>query len=245
MSRVPLRMHQQPERLTLRQRIRFAAVLSGILLIALAATCGSCAGATYLRPATRTAAEQHNAAVDIEVACGTLDENLAVVSVSEHVGSGVVVGKHEILTAEHVAHCSENEVMAMFVDPGDGELHAATVDIILPYSDIARIHVEDDLSHWLTPISIGPMPKVGDRVCEAASNPRETYRCLTAQMPRPGTKDGDIQLDGYLEFGNSGAPLSNDRGQLVGIVVMLSTCQAGAQCVGYASSLAGREWLIP
>ncbi len=230
-------------RLTNQQRLRFAATVSGLMLVALAATCSACLF-RGTDPA-RSPAEQHDTTAKINVACAQLDDDYIPIKISAHTGSGVLVGDHLIVTALHVAHCADNEIMAMVVDMGDGKTHEATLEIALPESDVARIHVADDLGHWLVPVTIGPVPKLGDRVCESAARPRWTYRCGTVQPSEGDGADGDILIDMTTEFGNSGSALYNARGQLIGIVVALEMCQGSMQCVGAASSLAAYPWLVP
>jgi S1-C subfamily serine protease len=236
-------MHVRRDRpLLARERFDFALVLTAVMLAAVAATCASCASAA-IAPALRSPREQHAAGVLIKVACASASEG--AISVHLHYGSGVIVGDHEVLTAGHVAHCDDNEVMAMTVDPGDGTDRDAELDVLVPRADVARITVGADLSKWFTPVRIGPVPQVGDRVCEVSAAPRWTYRCGVAQIPEEGTSDGDVHIEMTTEFGNSGSALYDADGNLVAIVVMVQFCQAKLPCVGEASSLAAYPWLIP
>ena len=230
--------------MTRADRARFYATL-GVLALAITAvaTCGACG----IMPATRTPQQQHNASVQITVFCMPVDEDghpridvdSGLPTVSEHFGSGTLVSAHEVLTAAHVPHCPEGDAEIMAVDVGDGAQHQASVDVLLPAADIARVHVEDDLGTWFTPLRVGPIPQVGDRVCAASAAPRNMYRCWTAQARRadPGPS-ADIDLDGWTEFGESGSGLFDDSGRLIGVVVSLTTCQEHLQCLGHATSVA-------
>ena len=240
-------------RMTTSDRTRFVLTLVVLGMLAVVATCGSCAGAFWQGSgAARTATEQYNAAVKITVLCMAVDEDglpsidvdTGIPKISTHYGSGTLLSAHEVLTAAHVQHCPEGSIEAMGVDAGDGEQHVATTDVLLPASDVTRLHVDDDMGKWFTPIMIGPLPTIGDRVCAAAAVPREMYRCWTAQNIGDDP-DGNIGLDGFTEFGESGSALFNDHGQLIGVVVMLQHCQQNLQCHGMASSVAKFSWLIP
>ena len=235
-------------RMTSTERTHFALTLVALGMVAVVATC-SCAGSFALN--ARSPAQQHQSSVKITVYCMPVTEDgeptidaLGLPIINGHYGSGTLLSAHEVLTAAHVQHCPEGNLEIMHVDPGDGKYHLATTDVLLPESDVARIHVDDDLGTWFEPVAIGPLPEIGDRLCAASAAPRSMYRCWTAQQPSSDA-DGGIGLDGNTEFGESGSAVFNAHGQLVGVLVALTRCQAGAQCLGHASSVTAYPWLIP
>ena len=229
--------------MTLAQRTQFALVLTLITIAALGATCSGC---VPFWASSRAPAQQYNAAVMLHMGCvGVTPEGEFVAQVYD--GTGTVIGPHSILTAAHMTACPIEgfSAIAYAVDPGDGRLRPFTVDVVVPGADIATLKVADDLSKWLTPVTIGPVPKFGETVCESSAAPRPTYRCGLVQAPALGTEDGDIRLDLFIEHGNSGSGLYDSKGRLVGVVVLVSVCQGDFQCQGRASSLASRKWLVP
>ena len=145
------------------------------------------------------------------------------------IGTGVVVNSDaEVLTALHIIE-GATEVELAFVD---GTRTSATVANVEPDSDIAVLTpaVMPDL---VVPATIGSSSamRVGDEVF-AVGNPLGLVASLSAGVVsgldrefRPSSREeplrGLIQFDAAVNPGNSGGPLLNRRGQVVGIVTGL------------------------
>lgn len=160
-------------------------------------------------------------------------------------GSGVIVSPDRMLTAFHVVECEDGSKPRVKVDPGDKTLRDATVEIIVPGNDVARlklVNADEELSEYYTPVTIGPRPKLGDKLCMTSAVPRLGYHCGTMQPDRDGV--GLFQWDYFTEFGNSGSAVYKD-GKLVGLLHALSFCQGRVQCVGHIVPLQDFPWLIP
>ncbi len=237
---------ESPDRpLTYADRVLLAKACAVIALTA--AACGACAPPGYY--SSRAASAQHESSVVVLLAC--VAHTADGVDVRMYHGSGTIVGAHEVITANHMTSCptqagdadAPNALMAVSVDGEDR--HAATPDVLLPSSDVARLHVDDPLDDGTNPVAIGPMPLVGDVVCEAAATPDWTRRCGIVQPTAKEGRDGDIRVDFKVEHGNSGSGLYDSEGRLVGVVVMLKFCEYQDVCQGYASSLWDRPWLVP
>jgi S1-C subfamily serine protease len=142
-------------------------------------------------------------------------------------GTGVVVNADgTILTADHVIAGSKN-IQVTFVD---GTVSPATVVTGDPKQDIATL-APAKLPDTLVPAVLGGGVAVGDDVT-AIGNPLgltgSTTNGVVSGLGRVLTRDKDGDLGGLIQFdaavnpGNSGGPLINERGQVVGIVVALT-----------------------
>ena len=145
------------------------------------------------------------------------------------IGSGVVVNSDaQVLTAFHIIEGS-TEVKLSFVD---GTSTYATVANVQPERDIAVL-TPAELPDLVVPATIGSSSamRVGDEVF-AVGNPLGLVGSLSAGVVsgmnrefRPSDKEeplrGLIQFDAAVNPGNSGGPLVNRRGQVVGIVTGL------------------------
>ena len=145
------------------------------------------------------------------------------------IGSGVVVNSDaQVLTAFHIIDGS-TEVKLSFVD---GTSTYATVANLEPERDIAVL-TPAELPDLVVPATIGSSSamRVGDEVF-AVGNPLGLVGSLSAGVVsgmdrdfRPSDKEeplqGLIQFDAAVNPGNSGGPLVNRRGQVVGIVTGL------------------------
>jgi S1-C subfamily serine protease len=176
----------------------------------------------------RTVAQQYSNAVQIAVACG---EDLFG-------GSGVIVGPRTILTAYHVVAC--NNPLVAVLAPGVKE-QPKTVKV-LSYSeseDLALLELSSDAESFTNylPVSYGPLPKLGDRVCGAHGVPKIGRVC--GEVQPYADKPGDIVFTGIVDHGNSGSGLYDSHGRLVGIITHLYTCSNGQVCGGKATSLDG------
>jgi S1-C subfamily serine protease len=147
-------------------------------------------------------------------------------TVETGLGSGVVInGGGAVLTALHVVDGASQ----IQVDFADGTRAVARVAGSQPQHDIAVLAV-DRLPEVVVPAVMAGPPPVGDTVF-AVGNPLGLQRSLTAGVvsatdrrigtPR-GPLDGLIQFDAAVNPGNSGGPLLNRAGQVVGIVTALA-----------------------
>lgn len=142
-------------------------------------------------------------------------------------GSGVVISAEgAVLTALHVVDGAEQIRLAF----ADGTTSAAMVSAADPGSDIAVLAV-DQLPAVVVPAVMAGPPPVGDAVF-AVGNPLGLQRSLTAGVVsatdrridtgRGTALSGLIQFDAAVNPGNSGGPLLNRAGQVVGIVTALA-----------------------
>jgi S1-C subfamily serine protease len=144
-------------------------------------------------------------------------------------GSGVVVDdKGNILTALHVVE-NASEIKVLFAD---GTESAAQIVAEQPENDIAVLQPEQ-LPGLLVPAVLGNprAMNIGDEAY-VVGNPFGLYGSMTSGVisgfdrsftPEGGEQklEGLIQIDAAVNPGNSGGPLLNRGGQVVGIVTGL------------------------
>jgi S1-C subfamily serine protease len=142
-------------------------------------------------------------------------------------GSGVIVNAGgAVLTALHVVD-GATQIQVGFAD---GSTSGARVAASQPANDIAVLAV-DRLPGVVVPAVLAGPPPVGDTVF-AVGNPLGLERSLSAGVVSAtdrgvGTERGPalqglIQFDAAVNPGNSGGPLLNRAGQVVGIVTGLA-----------------------
>jgi len=156
---------------------------------------------------------------------------------SGSLGSGVVVNTQgQILTALHVVQGAS----AVNVTFGDGSESPATVDSSDPDHDIAVLSAAHPPG-VIVPAVLGGGARVGDDVF-ALGHPLGLVDSLTAgvvsgldrafPLPNGRTINGLIQFDAAVSPGNSGGPLLNRKGQVIGIVTGLANPSGNEDFVG-------------
>jgi S1-C subfamily serine protease len=157
-------------------------------------------------------------------------------TVESGLGSGVVVNaRGTVLTAFHVV----DGAAQIQVEFADGTRTAAHVTTGRPEQDVAVLDV-DQLPEIVVPAVMAGPPPVGDDVF-AVGNPLGLRHSLTAGVVSAtdrtigtsrGPLQGLIQFDAAVNPGNSGGPLLNRAGQVVGIVTALANPAAQDFFVG-------------
>jgi len=162
-------------------------------------------------------------------------------------GTGVVITSDgDILTNDHVVDGADN-VSVLFA--GDTEPTPATVLAVDVGNDLALIHVDKT---GLTPAVFADPESIdiGDEVVAVGfaldldGGPTVTRGIVSALnrtiVSGDGALDGLIQTDTAISSGNSGGPLVNTRGQVIGIntAVFQSSSEVAANNVGFSISVA-------
>jgi S1-C subfamily serine protease len=146
------------------------------------------------------------------------------------IGSGVIINANgDILTANHVV-ADATEIEVIFVD---GSKSAAEIVAAEPDNDIALLQ-PDKLPELIVPATIGNLNamRVGDQAF-AIGNPLGLVSSMSAGVISGFDRsipvdDGNQRLDGLIQFdtavnpGNSGGPLLNRQGEVIGIVTALA-----------------------
>ena len=159
-------------------------------------------------------------------------------------GSGFVIeGDGQILTNYHVIQNAER-IMVKF---SDGRSLQARVLGIDPDTDIALIKV-DARNLPVAPMGDSETLRVGEWVC-AIGNPLAYEHTVTVGVVSYlGRKLFDPSLDNYIQtdaainFGNSGGPLINGRGEVVGINSAISQ---RASNIGFAVPINEARSILP
>jgi S1-C subfamily serine protease len=153
----------------------------------------------------------------------------------QSLGSGFVVDKAgHIVTNYHVVDGAKR----VRVSFSNGSSMSASVVGVDPSSDLAVLKI-DASSRALTPLALGNSDqiKVGDPVV-AIGNPFGLDRTVTAGIvsaiqraitaPNGYTIDHVIQTDAAINHGNSGGPLLNSRGEVIGVNSQIETGGSGS-----------------
>jgi S1-C subfamily serine protease len=186
--------------------------------------------------ATRRVAVQTNPFLDPFGFGGTTAET------QEALGSGFVIDKAgHIVTNYHVVQGAQR-VQVSF---SNNERLAAEVVGRDPATDLAVLQVKAQ-SRALMPLDLGNSDavRVGDAVV-AIGNPLGEDRSITAGIvsalqrrifaPNGAPIDNVIQTDAALNHGNSGGPLLNTRGKVIGVNSQIQTTDGGGNIgIGFA-----------
>ena len=153
------------------------------------------------------------------------------------VGSGFIIsGDGQIVTNAHVVDGAERVTVKM----ADGRAFDATVIGTDPMTDIALLKVEADLT--LPFVEFGPSDtlRVGDEVV-AVGNPFGLGGTVTSGIIsalsrniNAGPFDDFIQTDAAINRGNSGGPLFNNDGDVIGVNTAILSPGGGSVGIGFA-----------
>jgi S1-C subfamily serine protease len=156
-------------------------------------------------------------------------------------GSGVLIaGDGKILTAAHVVQTAE-KVEVQFVD---GTRQPARIVASVPYADVALIKV-DRVPKSVHPARLGDsdVMQVGDRVFIVGA-PFDLSYTLTAgyisgrraprQIKDPPSLMELFQTDAAINKGNSGGPMFNTSGEVIGICSSILSQSGGFEGLGFA-----------
>ncbi|HEV7640915.1 MAG TPA: trypsin-like peptidase domain-containing protein, partial [Gaiellaceae bacterium] len=156
-------------------------------------------------------------------------------------GTGFIYdSKGDVVTNYHVVSGSSS----VNVKLSDGSVYKATVVGTDPSTDLAVLHI-DAPSSKLVPLSLADSSKVsiGDGVV-AIGNPfgldgsvtSGIVSALNREIVAPDNTpiEGAIQTDAAINHGNSGGPLLNLQGNVIGITSQIQSDSGGNDGVGFA-----------
>jgi serine protease Do len=167
--------------------------------------------------------------------------NKAVVSIRTQgaVGAGAIVDSRGlIITNNHVVR--GNRIVQ--VNTSTGSTYSGRVLAVDRRNDLALVQIQPQ--EKLPAIRLAPMSaKVGQRVY-AIGNPFGLDRTLTVGTLSRIAPNGDLQTDAALNPGNSGGPLLNSAGELLGINKAILSPSGGSSGIGFATSIAPVQRLL-
>ena len=156
-------------------------------------------------------------------------------------GTGFVYdSKGDIVTNDHVISGSSS----VSVKLSDGSTYKATVVGSDPSTDLAVLHIDAPASK-LVPLALADSSNVaiGDGVV-AIGNPFGLDGSVTSGIvsalnreivaPDDTPIEGAIQTDAAINHGNSGGPLLNVQGQVIGVTSQIQSDSGGNDGVGFA-----------
>jgi S1-C subfamily serine protease len=170
---------------------------------------------------------------------------------AQALGSGFVVSADGyILTNAHVVEdngtrASSVSVMFKDADGTDSTKVPATIVGVDETSDVALLKIDPAKAPQLTPVTLGDSDnvQVGEPVV-AIGNPLGYDFTVTSgivsalnrnlESPNGSVIPDGIQTDAAINSGNSGGPLFNSRGEVIGINEQIATQSGGNEGLGFA-----------
>ena len=160
-------------------------------------------------------------------------------------GSGFIIDADgSILTNHHVVDRAERIIVKL----SDGRTLRARLIGSDPDTDIALIKVDGQGGLPVAPLGDSSSLRMGEWVC-AIGNPLGYEHSVTVGVVSfLGRKLFDMSLDNYIQtdaainFGNSGGPLINSRGEVIGINAAISS---RASNIGFAVPINGASAVLP
>lgn len=215
-------------------------ILAGLLVLLFAAIVNDGCAMTSTSMPGRGAYEALEQAVSIDAVCLAADG-----SVVGFYGSGVIVNRHTILTAGHVAQDPPGYLCGRVATMSNGHKYSVTAGVVLPDRDLGALVSADAFDPTLS-ITYGPKPAFGEHICAMVAFPMALWRCGEAQGD--DAPPGDVVHTITVEPGNSGSGVYDAQGRLIGIITHRWSCGVTGQlCGGKMASLEGylHELIIP
>jgi len=159
---------------------------------------------------------------------------------SQALGSGFVISEDGyIVTNNHVIEGADE----ITIEFRSGRTLEASLIGTDPNTDIALLKVEADAALPFVPFGDSEAMRVGDWVM-AMGNPLGQGFSVSVGIVSAsgralsGTYDGDIQTDAAINRGNSGGPLFNLDGEVIGVNTAILSPNGGSIGIGFAMSSA-------
>jgi S1-C subfamily serine protease len=177
-----------------------------------------------------------------EIVTDRMTMSKAVVT-NEGLGSGVVISETgEIMTAAHVVEAAENVTVTFL----NGEKVPAKVVTLNNDADVALVKlvwIPKDLK--VVPIGNSDNVKIGNQVF-VIGNPLGLEHSLSVGHISGRMADDNIsdkfsrpeffQTDASINHGNSGGPMFNMKGEVIGIVSFILSQSGGFEGIGFAAT---------
>jgi serine protease Do len=160
-------------------------------------------------------------------------------------GSGFIIDRAGyILTNHHVVDGADRVTVTL----GDGRVFRANIVGTDPAIDVALLQIPTSEALPVAPLGNSDGLRTGEWVC-AIGNPLGYVHSVTVGVVSfLGRKlfdpslDAFIQTDAAISFGNSGGPLINSQGQVVGITTAISS---QASNIGFAIPISQVMGILP
>ncbi len=153
--------------------------------------------------------------------------SVVVVYTGSGVGSGFAIEENIIVTNAHVVEDSKNVAVTLY----NGDTIEGLVIKTDETQDLALIQVDETL----VPLKVSEeKPAIGQEVY-AIGAPRDMPYTMTkgiiSALDRKLGKNSYIQIDASINSGNSGGPLVDENGNVIGIITLKAT---DAEGIGFA-----------
>ncbi len=156
------------------------------------------------------------------------------------VGSGDRTGAGSFVTAEGLVLTNEHVVRtarrgAVQIKTSQGKTYTGTVIATDVKNDLALIRINTKDRFPTVPLAKTSGIQVGQQVF-AIGNPFGLSGTLTTGILSRVAPNGDLQTDAALNPGNSGGPLLNSKGELIGVNKAILSTGGGNVGIGFATS---------
>ena len=161
---------------------------------------------------------------------------------SEGLGSGVLISNKQILTAAHVVQVAE-EILVQF---HDGQQIYAVVVASSSHADVALLELNEIPNNpQPSPVGNSDEVKIGEEVFVIGAPYGMTYSLtsghISGRLEPNEITDGFagmefFQTDAAINEGNSGGPMFNMKGEVIGIVSHIITVSGGFEGLGFAAT---------
>lgn len=155
--------------------------------------------------------------------------SIFVVYSGRNIGSGFAISTDTVVTNAHVL----SDLSDISVYSYEGEVYSATVSLIDDDFDIAILSV-DEADFVALPVGDSSSVKVGEDIYAIGAPKSLSYtltKGIVSSKSRTIGRYEYIQIDAAINSGNSGGPLLNARGEVIGVNSMKTT---DAEGIGWA-----------
>ncbi|MDJ1173395.1 S1C family serine protease [Roseofilum capinflatum] len=170
----------------------------------------------------------------------------AVVTIKAGRGSGsgsIIRSDGLVLTNEHVV--SEARRGRVEVRTSQGNRYQGYVIAVDRRNDLALVRLDTNDSLPTLPIADRQGVQVGQQVYAIGSPFGLSGTITTGILSRIDPENGDLQTDAALNPGNSGGPLLNSRGELIGVNKAILSRNGTNSGIGFATNSAiAREFIV-
>lgn len=149
-------------------------------------------------------------------ACETLKSAVVTVHADREIGSGSIVSANGLVITNYHVIRQLQDAQSLSVRTQDGERYSGQVIDRDRRNDLALIQLQTQTSLPMVRLAASDSPTIGQAVCAIGSPFGQPGKITIGRLVRV-LPNGDLQSDVELQPGNSGGPLVNAQGEMIGV----------------------------